>query len=71
MPMSRRQASSLIRHFESYVRQDEERGAGHPDLMEWHQERYEIARERLIQHMMGNPLAAAAMRMPEQPHVEY
>jgi hypothetical protein len=71
MPNSRKSAAQIVASFERYVEDAAMAGGGHPDLIEWHKERLLIARERIIQHIMGNPLAAAALKMPPQPHVEY
>lgn len=58
---NRTQAARIVTIFEQFVREDEMRGGGHPDLMDWHHERYLIARERMIRRLIGDPQSTEYM----------
>lgn len=54
MPRSRKSAASIVRHFEEAFEGYSWRGGGNPDAIPYWEQRYAEARERLIQHLMGD-----------------
>jgi len=52
MSMSRAAAAQVVRKFEQYVREDEFRGASHPEVRDAIHDAYRAARERMIQRLM-------------------
>lgn len=68
---SMRSASSIVTKFMLYHEEYVMRGAAHPDLRDWHAERFEMARERLIALLRGEADVAKRFPMPPRPEVEY
>ncbi len=64
-----RSAAQKVTMFERWVRLHEIKGAMHPDLHEWIEECYAIARERMVRTLTGD--SRPTRYMPRQPRVEY
>lgn len=64
-----RSAARIVTMFEQYVEMAAMAGSGHPELVSWHQERLEIARERMIRRLTGD--SRPTRYMPRQPEVEW
>lgn len=65
----RRSAAKIVTDFQRYVENATLAGSGHPELVEWHQDRLRIAKERMVRRLTGD--SRPTEYMPRQPDVEY
>lgn len=69
MARSRRAAINIVAAFERAAELNVLRGSLHPDLREWTEQSYLVARERLICHLTNQPVHH--LRLPPQPVIDY